>query len=47
MRNYEYRAAGPYRSRSLDFGAKVDADGIDLAGIRLSDIAVPVGTYTG
>jgi len=26
---------------------KVDADGIDRAGIRLPDIATPVGTYTG
>jgi len=26
---------------------KVTADGIDLPGVRLPDIAVPVGTYTG
>jgi hypothetical protein len=26
---------------------KVNADGIDLAGIQLPDIAVPLGTYTG
>jgi hypothetical protein len=27
--------------------SKVDADGNELAGIRLPDIAVPLGTYTG
>jgi len=26
---------------------KVDEDGLDIAGIRLPDIAVPIGTYTG
>ena len=26
---------------------KVDADGNEIAGIRLPDIAVPLGTYTG
>jgi hypothetical protein len=26
---------------------KVDADGNEVAGIRLPDIAVPLGTYTG
>lgn len=29
------------------FIPQVDADGIDLAGVHLPDIAVPVGTYTG
>ena len=29
------------------FVPKVTADGIDLPGVRLPDIAVPVGTYTG
>ena len=27
--------------------AKVDADGNEVAGLRLPDIAVPLGTYTG
>jgi hypothetical protein len=26
---------------------KVNEDGIDVAGVRLPDIAVPLGTYTG
>jgi alpha/beta hydrolase family protein len=26
---------------------KVNRDGIDIAGVRLPDIAVPLGTYTG
>jgi hypothetical protein len=26
---------------------KTDQDGIDIAGIKLPDIAVPIGTYTG
>jgi hypothetical protein len=26
---------------------KTDADGNDIAGIRMPDVAVPVGTYTG
>ncbi len=26
---------------------KVDQDGLDIAGVKLPDIAVPIGTYTG
>ncbi len=42
---------GPIRSRRRDsYGAlvpQVDADGNEVAGIRLPDIAVPLGTFTG
>ncbi|HEX2114123.1 MAG TPA: alpha/beta hydrolase domain-containing protein, partial [Alphaproteobacteria bacterium] len=37
------QAKSPYRP----LVAKVDAGGNEVAGIRLPDIAVPVGTYTG
>jgi hypothetical protein len=38
----------PDRSRAYrPLVAKVDADGNEVAGIRLPDIAVPVATYTG
>ena len=29
------------------FVPKVDADGNDIAGVRLPEVAVPVATYTG
>jgi hypothetical protein len=35
--------AHPYRT----FVTQVDADGNEIAGIRLTDIAVPLATYTG
>lgn len=42
----EYPAAGPERVyRTLV--SRVDADGNEVAGIRLPDIAVPLATYTG
>jgi len=45
-----YRAdlGGPLTAPRLPFlVSKVDADGNDLGGIRLPDVAVPLATYTG
>jgi len=39
----EMDMAKPYRA----FVTQVDADGNEIAGIRLTDIAVPLATYTG
>ena len=43
----------PYEDNPLNgqiypsFVPKVDSDGNDIAGVRLVDVAVPIGTYTG
>ncbi len=45
-----YRAdlGGPDKAHKLPFLiSRVDADGNDLGGIRLPDVAVPLATYTG
>ncbi len=39
----ELDVAKPYRA----YVTQVDADGNEIAGIRLTDIAVPLATYTG